>query len=539
MLQVYDRVVPTQGHLTLFFLTLVVTFALITLSLLDAVRSRLLVRASVRLDRQLAGILLDTTLRQRGPTIDTMRKQVLREFDVLRQALTGPAVLALFDAPWTPIYILICFIIHPAIGALVIVGALMLAFIAIRNERVTNGPLKEANEAAGRAYASHEQVLAGAEVVRALGMREVMVQRHLGERGVMLTLQTEGSLGATKYVSLSKFIRLAIQSLALGLGAWLAIDNKITVGAIFASAFLAGRALQPVDQVLGSWRSVVLARDAYATINDTLASRQSELLPTTLPNPVGSISVEQLVVLNGSGDGAILNGISFSVEPGQIVAIIGPSGAGKSTLLRMLAGAGTPDRGVIRFDNADVSDWDPERLASFIGYLPQNTSLFAGSIKQNIARFQLQHETSQADIDGAAVKAAQGAGAHEMILRLAGGYDAMLGWNGSGLSAGQAQRVGLARALYCSPQILLLDEPNAHLDAEGEAQLIETIKSLKERKASVIIVAHRTGVLSVVDKVLLLNGGRVEAFGSRDDVLSQIQNGKPPSNTGKTPMAEI
>ena len=532
MLQVYDRVVPTQGHTTLFFLTLVVVFALVTLSLLDFVRSRLLVRASVRLDRNLSGVILDTTLSTRGSTIDIMRKQALREFDTLRQALTGPAILALFDAPWTPIYILICFLIHPAIGVLVIVGAILLALIALRNEQATSGPLKKANEAAGRAYATQEQVLAGAEVVRALGMRQAMVQRHLGEREAMMSLQTRASFAASKYVSLSKFLRLAIQSLALGLGAWLAIDNKITAGAIFAASFLAGRALQPIDQVLGSWRSVVQAREAYTTLNSLLASNQSDTSTTLLPDPVGHISVEQLVVLNSTGDAAILAGLSFVVEPGEVVAVIGPSGAGKSTLLRMLAGAGKADRGLIRFDGADSSDWDPERLATFIGYLPQDTSLFAGTIKENIARFEAQLSVHKIGVDEAAVQAARSARAHDMILRQPNGYDAMLGWGGRGLSAGQAQRVGLARALYRSPPIVLLDEPNAHLDAEGEAQLVETITALKARKASVIIVAHRTGVLTAVDKILLLNAGRVDAYGKRDDVLSQLRKNVSQSESG-------
>ena len=532
MLQVYDRVLPTQGHTTLLFLTLVVVFALVTLSLLDFVRSRLLVRASIRLDRNLSGVILDTTLSTRGSTIDTMRKQALREFDTLRQALTGPAILALFDAPWTPIYILICFLIHPAIGVLVIIGAVLLAFITLWNEQASSGPLKQANEAAGRAYATQEQVLAGSEVVRALGMRQAMVQRHLGEREAMMSLQTRASLAASKYVSLSKFLRLAIQSLALGLGAWLAIDNKITAGAIFAASFLAGRALQPIDQVLGSWRSVVQAREAYATLNNLLAVNERDTSTTLLPDPVGHISVEQLVVLNSTGNGAILAGVSFVVEPGEVVAVIGPSGAGKSTLLRMLAGAGKADRGSIRFDGADSSDWDPERLATFIGYLPQDTSLFAGTIKENIARFQSQLNGHKLGIDEAAVEASRRAGAHDMILRQPNGYDAILGWSGRGLSAGQAQRVGLARALYRSPPIILLDEPNAHLDAEGESQLVETIKALKAQKASVIIVAHRTGVLTAVDKILLLKAGRVDAYGKRDDVLSQLRKNVSQSESG-------
>ena len=428
MLQVYDRVVPTQGHLTLVFLAVAVAFALVTLALLDFVRARLLVRASVRLDRQLAGVLLDATLLRPGKMLETARKQVLREFDSLRQALTGPAILALFDAPWMPIYLLICFVIHPAIGLLVLAGAVILVLITLRNERRTGEPLRRATEAAGRAYSSQEQVLAGAEVVRALGMRRAMVHRHLGERATMMTLQTQASLAGSGYVAASKFLRLLLQSLALGLGAWLAIGNSISGGAIFAASFLAGRALQPIDQLLASWRSVVQARSAYATLNDILVQREADIAPTRLPDPLGRIAVEQLIVLDETGHGAILAGINFEIEPGEVIAIVGPSGAGKSTLLRVLAGGKRPDRGSIRFDGADGSDWDQERLAGFIGYLPQETGLFAGSVKENIARFQTHLAPDPLAIDAAAVAAAQAAGAHEMILRLAGGYDAPLGW---------------------------------------------------------------------------------------------------------------
>lgn len=523
MLQIYDRVVPTQGEVTLLFLTLVVLFALITLSLLDFVRSRLLVRASVRLDRQIAGALLDTTLALRRHTGEAMRKQALREFDTLRQALTGPVILSLFDAPWSPVYILVCFVIHPAIGALALVGAAVLVLITLRNEKLTHGPLKEANEAAGRAYVSQEQSLAGAEVVRALGMRRALVRRHLQEREAMMALQTDAGLIASRYVTLSKFLRLALQSLALGLGAWLAIGNAISAGAIFASAFLIGRALAPVDQLLGAWRSVVQARDAYAKLCDLFDAREADIALTQLPAPAGRIAVEHLTVLNAARDGAILADINFAVEPGEVIAVVGPSGAGKSTLIRMLAGAGQPDRGLVRFDGADISDWDSERLAAFIGYLPQDTSLFAGTVKENIARFQNHVSNDASDIDEAAVEAARMCGAHEMILRLPGGYDSLLGWGGRGLSAGQAQRVGLARALFRSPQILLLDEPNAHLDAEGESQLVATLAELKKRNVSAVVIAHRMGVLGVVDKIMVLREGRIEAFGERDEVLGRLK----------------
>ncbi len=529
MLQVYDRVIPTRGNVTLFFLTLVLLFGLVTLAMLDFVRSRLLVRASIRLDRQLAGILLDTTLSRRDRTFDAVARQAMREFDVLRQALTGPAVLALCDAPWSPIYILICFLIHPLIGLLVLVGAGVLAIIAMRNQSATSEPLQRASDAAARAYASQEQVLAGAENVRALGMRRAMVRRHLAERNSMMSLQTEASFASSRYVTMSKFLRLSLQSLALGLGAWLAIGNSISAGAVFAASFLAGRALQPIDQLLASWRSVTQARTAYGKINDLLGTREAEFALTQLPPPAGRLDVEQISVANAAGDGAILANISFQLLPGEVVAVVGPSGAGKSTLLRMLAGAGRPDRGIIRVDHANVLDWDPEQLATHVGFLPQDVSLFAGTVKENIARFQ-DGSGADSEVDAKAVSAAKACFTHELILGLPNGYDTALGWGGRGLSAGQAQRIGLARALYDDPPIILLDEPNAHLDAQGESQLIETLVALKARKAAVVVVAHRMGVLAAVDKILVLRDGHIEAFGSRDEIIARL------SGTVATPI---
>jgi PrtD family type I secretion system ABC transporter len=524
MLQVYDRVIPTRGGLTLFFLTLVLLFGLITLSLLDFVRGRLLVRASIRLDRQLSGILLDTSLARRDRTFDAVARQAMREFDTLRQALTGPAILALCDAPWSPIYILVCFVINPFIGLLVLVGAAVLAMVALRNQRATSEPMQRASEAAARAYASQEQVLAGAENVRALGMRQAMVRRHLKERDSMMAQQTYASFAASRYVTISKFLRLSLQSLALGLGAWLAINNKISGGAVFAASFLAGRALQPIDQLLATWRSIAQAKSAYGKINDLLGAREAEIALTQLPPPEGRLDVEQISVANAKGDGAILANISFQLLPGEVVAVVGPSGAGKSTLLRMLAGAGRPDRGIIRVDHASVLDWDPERLAGYIGFLPQDVSLFAGTVKDNISRFQDGLGADDGDIDAKAIVAAKASFAHEMILGLPNGYDSILGWSGRGLSAGQAQRIGLARALYGDPPIILLDEPNAHLDAAGEGQLVETLVALKARKAAVMVVAHRMGVLAAVDKILVLRDGRIEAFGTRDEIIARLSN---------------
>jgi len=524
MLQVYDRVVPTRGGGTLLMLTMVLLLGLITLALLDWVRSRLLVRASIRLDREVAAVLLDTTLARPDGTIDAIARQAMRDFDALRQAITGPVLLALCDAPWAPIYVLVCFIIHPALGLLVLAGSLILGTIAWANERGTSSRLRSANDAAAHAYASQEQVLANAENVRALGMRGEMVGRHIQERRTMLSLQTQASLTAGGLVAGSKFLRLTLQSLALGLGAFLAIRGSISIGSVFAASFLAGRALQPIDQVLAAWPTLVRARAAYQKVDDLLRRNPASMALTQLPPPAGRVEVEQVIV-GRTIETRILVNVSFAVEPGEVVTIVGPSGAGKSTLLRVIAGALMADAGTVRIDGARTTDWDPDRLGKYIGYLPQDVSLFAGTIKENIARFDTSEGRNE--IDELAIEAAGGAYAHDMILRLPGGYDTPLGWGGRGLSAGQAQRIALARALYRSPPILLLDEPNAHLDSEGEAQLLQTIAAAKAAGAAVLIVAHRMSVLAVCDKILVLRDGVVQGFGPRDEIIAKMQQPPP------------
>jgi ATP-binding cassette subfamily C protein len=520
MLQVYDRVVPTRGSGTLLILTAVLLAGLGTLALLDWVRSRLLVRASLRLENELAGPLLDATLARGDRPMEAVARQSMREFDTLRQSLTGPMLLALCDAPWAPVYVIISTIIHPFLGLLVLVGGGILATITWLNERATGARLRSANEAATRAYAHQEQVVAGAENVRALGMRSAMVRRHVGQRATMLKLQTDASFSSGGYVAGSKFLRLALQSLALGLGAYLAIDNKISAGGIFAASFLAGRALGPIEQLLTAWPSLIRARGAYAKLSDLLDNAAPSTALTVLPEPKGRVDVEQVVV-GRTQETRILSGVSLALEPGEVVTIVGPSGAGKSTLMRAMAGAMMPDAGQVRIDGARLADWDSDRLGGFIGYLPQSVSLFAGTVKENISRFATNGDAGE--VDAQVVAAAQAALAHDMILRLPNGYDTMLGWEGQGLSAGQAQRIALARALFREPPLLLLDEPNAHLDAEGEAQLLQTIVAAKSRGAAVALIAHRMSVLAVSDKILVMRDGRVEAFGKRDEVIARLQ----------------
>ena len=535
MLQVYNRVVPARSDLTLGFLTLVLVFALATLSMLDMVRSRLLVRASVKLDRELSGVILDSTLGRRTGGADGLTRQAMREFDTLRQNLTGAGVLALFDAPWTPIYILVCFMLHPALGALCLLGAILLVALTWMNEQATRARLLRANSAANIAYVSQEDSASRSETVRALGMRHAMVQRHLEERAQAAALQTEANFAGSGYMATTRFVRLGLQSLALGLGAWLAVHQQISAGAIFAASFLVSRALAPIEQVLGAWRGLVQARGAWRTLSEVLQRPAVDIAVTRLPAPTGKIAVESMGVANATRDGAILGGISFAADKGECIGVIGPSGAGKSTLIRALVGAIAVDAGAIRYDGAEIRDYDPERLARHIGYMPQEPSLFRGTVKDNIARFR--HHMGEEELDERAIEAAKAAGAHEMILHLPHAYDTPLGFGGRGLSLGQAQRIALARALYGDPSIVALDEPNAHLDTEGEAQLMETLRGLKARGATTLVVAHRPSVLPAFDKIMVLRDGRIELFGARDEVIQRLAPKPVPRVTPAKPAA--
>ena len=531
MLQVYDRVVPTQGKTTLMLVTLVLVGAITALCLLDMARSRLLVRMGARIERKLAPVVLRAGLAQvPGGTASAG----VRDFDTLRGALSGPAISALCDAPWTPIYVLICFVIHPWIGVLASVGVMIILLIAWYNNRATHVPMVRAANAAALAYASYDSSSDAAPAVGALGMRDARVALHLREREEMVRLQTTAALESARLASFSKLVRLLLQSLALGLGALLAIGNQISAGAIFASMFIVGRALAPIDQLLGSWKTIGQARRAFRNLADLLAKAPPDRLHTHLPAPSGSLSATGLTVEDSSHGRVALAGVGFAVEPGEVLAIIGPSGAGKSTLIRVIAGAQAASAGDVRFDGADQADWDPERLARHIGFMAQEPTLFAGTIKDNIARFQQPHDNSEA-LDAAVVAAAARAGAHEMILSLPGGYDYQLAPGGRGLSAGQAQQVALARALFGSPAYLLLDEPNAHLDSQADARLISTLHELKAEGVTILFVAHKLNLLSLADKILLLDQGRVMQAGPREDVLRQIA--PPPRAVPQTASA--
>ena len=546
MLQVYDRAVPTRGVVTLVFLTVIFVFAMVTLSLLDLLRSRLLIRASARIDAEMSGSVL-TALMSRAHT-QTNLGAAMREFDVLRQAITGAGVLAVFDAPWIPIYLIVCFLLHPALGALALVGAAALIVVAFLNERSTSIPMQRANAAATEAYSSLDASVAAAGVLRANGMRRAMAARHLNERSVSLELQSQSSFTAVRFVTLSKFLRMTLQSMALGLGAYLAISTPhFSPGSIFAASLLIGRALSPVEQIVGAWRSFGQILGARKALADLFRQAEGDRPRTLLPTPTGALQVERVSLVSPARDRLILNDVSFTLEAGESLGVIGPSGAGKSTLAKVIAGAVLPSQGKVRFDGADANDWDEDQLAGAIGMAPQDPSLFRGTIKENISRFRHYVDLDAAAIDEATVAAAKLVGAHDMILRMPQGYDTPLGLNGGGLSAGQAQRIALARAVFGSPSLVVLDEPNAHLDVEGEALLMDAISALKAAKITTIIVAHRTAILAEVDKLLVMGDGRLHMFGSREEMARRsitaqgpaASQGPPPEQVRSTPQFTV
>ena len=524
MLQVYDRVLPSRNEITLLMLTLIMLGLFGMMALLEYVRSMVVIRIGSQLDMRLNNRIYTAAYESNLKNGSSDAGQMLGDLTMVRQFLTGSALFAFFDAPWFPIYLLVIFLFNPWLGLFALVGSLLLIALAVINEMVSKQPLAEASKLSIVSANLASTNLRNAEVIEALGMLPNLKRRWFGLHQRFLNSQRVASERASTVTSITKFVRLSLQSLVLGLGGWLAIDGHITPGMMIAGSILMGRTLAPIEQVINVWKSYSAAKLSYGRLVKLLDTHPERGTGMSLPRPQGLVSVEGVSATPpGSRGDAVLHNVSFAVEPGDVLGIIGPSASGKSTLARLLVGIWPVSDGIVRLDNADIYQWNKDELGPYIGYLPQDIELFAGSIAENIARFN--------EVDSEKViEAAKLAGVHELILRFPHGYDSIIGNGGAGLSGGQKQRIGLARALYGDPALIVLDEPNSNLDDAGERALNQAIMFLKQRNKTVVLITHRTNLLSMTNKLLLLVNGNVNAFGPTQQVLQALANAQRPQS---------
>lgn len=536
MLEVYDRVVSSRSVTTLIMLTLIVVFLMSVYGALEWIRSRMMVRISTRLDLMLSERVFNASFKQSLFTNGLgVSAQPMGDLAGLRQFLTGSGLFAFFDVPWIPVYVGIMFYFHPWFGWLTVFGSLVAIVFAIANEWATSKLLLEANRENGAALGMVNSSLRNAEVINSMGMLPSLLKRWKVRGYKVLSLQAHASEKGGAISNASRTWRLLLQSFVLGLGAYLVINNEITPGLMTAASILVGRALAPIDQMIGNWRGFVAARGQYARLNEVLRQIPADPERMPLPVPKGDLSVEQIVVTPPGAHAPVIKGISFRAPPGASVGVLGASAAGKSTLARALLGIWPAQSGKVRLDGADMFHLDRAAVGPHLGYLPQDIELFEGSIADNIARFGEVDATK-------VVEAAQVAGVHEMVLRLPQGYDTVIGAHGGALSGGQRQRIGLARAIYGDPKLVILDEPNSNLDDAGERALGEALIKLKQKGTTLFIITHRVSALAYVDNLLVLSEGQIVMSGARDQVLAQLkaqQSGgpQPVANSGSvTPL---
>ena len=535
MLQVYGRVITSGSLTTLTMLTLIMTGLVITLGCLEWTRSRIMVRVSNRLDmllsRQVYKASFKRALESGGMDASA---QPLNDLTGLRQFLSGNGLFAFFDAPWLPIYIAVMFMLHPWFGWVATGSALLLLVLAFINERLTGPTLAQANKEHIGASLYTTKNLRNAEVIESMGMLETLMERWWNRQKNVLMLQSRASDKGAMISTLSRSFRILVQSLILGLGAYLAVDHQVGAGLVFAGSVLLGRALAPIDLIIGSWKGFIAARSQYARLNAILAKQQAQPERMRLPAPKGDVQVENLSVAAPGSNIPIIKNISFSVPAGCVVGIIGPSAAGKSTLARALLGIWAPLHGVVRLDGADISAWDKHDLGPHIGYLPQDIELFEGSVSDNIARFALVDPEL-------VILAATTAGVHDMILLLPDGYDTVIGGDGVVLSGGQRQRIGLARALYGSPRLIILDEPNSNLDEVGDRALIAALHNIRLSGATLFVITHRTNIVSQLDRLMVMSNGGISLFGPRELVLNELNAQQTPKQAmqSDTAMASV
>ena len=516
MLQVFDRVISSRSQETLLALTAAALAALGAMALLDVVRSRLLAYAGMALDRSLGPRVLEGVL---GRVSAVNFAPGLRDVNTLRGFLGGSGVLALFDAPWLPVFLLIIFLFHPLLGAIALAGSLLMCLLAYLNERLARPPLERAQAEGRRASRYIDAAVRNAEVIGALGMLPALTRRWERLNDAVLTEQKHAAEVGGRFAGWTKFTRQALQTAMLAAGAWLVVGQHVSAGVMIAATILLGRALAPVEMLVAGWRSLVEARGAWRRLA-ALLEQAPPALATELPAPRGRLAIESVAFAYPGTERVFLRGVSFTLAAGESLGIVGPSASGKSTLSRLLVGVWKPASGAVRLDGADVAAWPRHTLGPHIGYLPQDVELFSGTVAENIARLA---EPDPAEV----VRAAQRAGVHDLILRLPKGYDSEVGEGGQILSAGQRQRIALARALYGRPCLVVLDEPNSNLDHEGEQALSRALATLKEEGVTVAIVAHRPSLLAGVDRMLVLRDGMIDAFGARGEVMARVARVAP------------
>jgi ATP-binding cassette, subfamily C, bacterial len=530
-IQVYDRVLTSRNLTTLVMVTLITTFVLGVYAALDGLRAAILNRASIALDRTLSEQVFDAVFRSRIANPGTEAHRAFRDVATIREFVGTGGLVAFLDLPWVPVFVALSFAIHPVLGLVAITSAVLVAVAALASEGLTRTSSLAAAKHLAAGQRHYLGVLRGAETISVLGMRGTMRAVWMGHHEAMLCRQAVTTGLCNVLLCVTKFVRAGVQIAIMGVAAYLVIEGAIQAGVIFAASLMIGRALAPVEQSVASWRRFIAAREAVGKLTEIFAASPAEAEPMELPRPAGRLSMEGVYTTAPRTNTLLLKNISFGVEPGEALAIIGASGSGKSSLVRVLTGIWPMTAGCVRIDGATLSQWAPDQIGRHIGYVPQDITLFEGTIAQNIAR--------HGSVDGAKViAAARAAGVHEAILRLPRGYESPVGVTGETMSGGMRQRVALARALYGDPAMVILDEPNSNLDAAGDEALAEAVARLKAAGKTVVMVSHKRGLLAQADKLLVMAEGGVQAFGGRDEVVRSLGRPRVVAGTEKaTQMA--
>lgn len=523
-LQVLDRVISSGSKHTLLMLTVIIIFIYISYTLLQIARSFTLIKIGEWLDHQISPKLFSHAVETNSIKPSMGAAQSIREFDTIKLFLTSSGINSIFDAPWSVIYIIVVFLIHPFLGWLTIFGAIIIVFLAVLNAYATNSTLSGSHEHKLKGAYLADIATRNSETVQAMGMMKSVQSRWAKTNSNALKMQSIASYRNGVLSNTTRFFRSILQMGVTGIGAYIVIttnSQEMTVGNMIASSIIVGRALAPFDQLIEVWKQVTSALKSYKKIKSSFDKEASRPEGMSFPRPEGRLSVENVFYTPPQKNPKAqpvytLKGVNFTLDAGKSLAIIGPSGAGKSTLARILVGVWKPSSGYVRLDNADVFGWNRNDFGKHVGYLPQGIGLFNGTIKENIARM---HEEISSE---AVVEAAKAAGADEMISHFPDGYDTDIGLEGSSLSGGQKQRVGLARAFYGNPRLIILDEPNANLDEKGEQALVNAMKYAKEKNTSTIVISHRPSILAFVDMIMIMQEGTVVAYGPREDILARF-----------------